>query len=463
MTRTTTAAPPATRFDRRLIAPMVLGSILNPVNSSIIAVSLVPIGRAFGAPPSQTAWLVSALYLATAIGQPVMGRLIDVLGPRLLYLIGTAMVGVAGVIGLVAQDLPTLVVARVVLGFGTCAGYPASMHLIRRESRRTGEESPSGVLTTLAVANQTIAVLGPTLGGLLIGVGGWRSTFAVNIPLSLACLWLGSRRLPGRDPEQARGRIRFDLPGVALFAATLVALLLFLMEPRASRWPLLVVAVLAGAAFAYVERRQADPFVDLGLLRGNRPLVTTYVRGLLAATVSYSFLYGFTQWLQEGRGLTASHAGLLLVPVFGTAIVVSALTGRSPRVSGKLVVGATLQVLAWVLIVLVGDGTPLWVLVLVTFVVGIPQGLVNLAIQNTLYHQADPDRIASSAGLLRTSMYLGAVVSAAASGLFLHDGATTAGLHGLSVFVLVVAVLLLVVTIADRSLARIGSTPEKES
>ena len=48
-------------FDRRLIAPMVLGAILNPVNSSMIAVSLVPIGVAFGAPPAETAWLVSAL------------------------------------------------------------------------------------------------------------------------------------------------------------------------------------------------------------------------------------------------------------------------------------------------------------------------------------------------------------------------------------------------------------------
>jgi len=55
------------RFDRRLVAPMVLGSVLNPVNSSMLAVALVPIGLALGAPPSATIWLVSALYLATAV------------------------------------------------------------------------------------------------------------------------------------------------------------------------------------------------------------------------------------------------------------------------------------------------------------------------------------------------------------------------------------------------------------
>src|SRR5437879_4910240 len=134
-------------FDRRLLAPMMLGAILNPVNSSIIAVSLVPIGAAFGAPPSQTAWLISALYLATAIGQPVVGRLIDLYGPRRLFLIGTCLTGTAGIVGALAPSLGVLIAARVLLGFGTCAGYPAAMFLIRSEARRTGRTSPAGVLT----------------------------------------------------------------------------------------------------------------------------------------------------------------------------------------------------------------------------------------------------------------------------------------------------------------------------
>jgi MFS family permease len=94
-----------TGFDRRLIAPMILGAILNPINSSMIAVSLVPIGVAFGAPPAQTAWLVSALYLATATGQPVVGKLVDMYGVRRLFLAGTALAGVAGLLGTLAPDL----------------------------------------------------------------------------------------------------------------------------------------------------------------------------------------------------------------------------------------------------------------------------------------------------------------------------------------------------------------------
>ncbi|MBZ5736684.1 MFS transporter [Nocardioides mangrovi] len=459
-----TEAAQSTRFDRRLIAPMVLGSMLNPINSSIITVSLIPIGRAFDASPARTAWLVSALYVATAIGQPVVGRLVDVLGPRRLYLAGAVLVGVAGIIGLVAQDLGTLVAARVVLGVGTCAGYPSAMYLIRAEGRRTGQESPSGVLTVLAVSAQTIAVVGPTLGGLLIGVAGWRATFAVNIPIAIACLWLGARRLPEHDAlEETRERGRFDLLGTLLFGVALVATMLFLMERRVDLWPLLVVAAGCLALFAYVELRHADPFVDLRLLRATPPLVATYARNMLSATVTYSFIYGFTQWLQESRDLSPAAAGLMSVPMFATAIAVSALTGRNPRIRAKLLVGSAVQLGVCAGLLLVGGATPLWALALLTLALGVPQGLVSLANQNAVYHQAPAARIASSAGLLRTSMYVGAVLAAAATGTFLHAGATTSGLHGLAGCAVVAAALALVLALADRSLGRVGTPTRQES
>lgn len=446
-------------FDRSLMAPMVLGAILNPINSSMIAVALVPIGLAFGASPSQTAWLIAGLYLATAVGQPVVGRLVDSYGPRPVFLASTSLVGVAGVVGALAPSLGVLVGARVLLGIGTCAGYPAAMHLIRSEADRTGQASPSGVLTTLAVSSQTIAVVGPTLGGFLIGLGGWRTIFAVNVPLSLACLVLGVLRLPGRPRDEARTTPRLDVVGIVLFTATLTALLLLLMDLRPDRWWLGVLCLLAAAGLAVRELGVADPFIDLRVLGGNLPLLATYGRNLLAFVVSYGVLYGYTQWLEEGRGLSASRAGLLLLPMFLTAIVVSTTTGRDPRIHAKLVAGGIGQVATCVLLLLVTGHSAVWLLVVVALVAGVPQGLVSLGHQNAVYHQADPERMGSSAGLLRTSMYLGAIIASAATGSFLGDGATSPGLHRLAAFVLVVAGLFLAATLADRSLRRVGVSP----
>ena len=358
-------------------------------------------------------------------------------------------------LGVVAPNLGVLVGARVLLGFGTCAGNPAAMALIRGEDERTGSIGGSGVagvLTVLSVAGQTVSVVGPALGGLLIGAGGWRWIFAVNVPLALAALVLGALHLPRTLPPGPRPS--FDVPGVALFAVTLTSLLLVLMTP--AWWPLLAVTAAAGALFVRREVRHPEPFLDLRALRTGLALPATFARTLLTSTVAYTFLFGYTQWVQETRGLSPTGTGLVVLPTFVVAIAVSAATGRSPRIRGKLVVGATALVAACVLLLALGGTSPIWLLVLLAVLVGVPQGLLNLANQTALYHQSDPARTGSSAGLMRTFFYLGAMVSAAVIGVFFADGPGTPGLHGLAWFGAGVACLLLVLVVADRSLRRIG-------
>ncbi|MFF2147696.1 MFS transporter [Kitasatospora sp. NPDC058190] len=447
---------PGREFNRRLLAPMVLGSVLNPINSSMIAVALVPVGTAFGAPPAETAWLVTALYLATAVGQPVIGRLVDDYGPRRLYLAGTALVGLAGLLGALAPSLGLLVVARVLLGLGTSAAYPAAIHLTRSEAERTGQSSPTGVLTALAVAGQTVAVVGPTLGGLLIGLGGWRTVFAVNVPLSLTCLALGLSRLPATLPRRNR-EDRLDHAGIALFAVLLLTLMLFVMKPGTALWHLPVLTVLAAVGFAVRETRTSDPFIDLRALARNRPLIATYLRQVLGNTGTYAFLYGYTQWLEEGRGLGAASAGLVLLPLSLTGLAVSVVTGRSAAVRGKLLVGSVFQMAASAALLLLGSTSAVAVLIAVGLLAGVPQGLIGLGNQTALYHQADPATIASAAGLLRTFMYLGAMAASAANAAFFPHGATTGGLHHLALFMLGGATLLFLAVLPDRSLGRMGA------
>jgi hypothetical protein len=179
---------------------------------------------------------------------------------------------------------------------------------------------------------------------------------------------------------------------MAMFAAALTALLLFLMHP--SRWYALALAVAFGAGFAVRELRAGQPFIDIRVLGGNLPLLATYARNVLTFVVSYTFLYGYTQWLEAGRGLSPSAAGLLLLPMFGVAIVAASVTGRHRPVRGKLVVGGAAQVVACAMLLLVHPASPIWLLVLGAVVVGVPQGLNSLANQNALYYQADPARMA---------------------------------------------------------------------
>ena len=454
------AAASGAGFDRRLTPPLVLGTLLNPINSSMIAVTLVPIGAAFGAAPSVTLWLVSGLYLATAVGQPAVGRLVDRHGSRPVYLAGTALVGLAGLLGTLAPSIGILIVARVLLGLGTCAAYPAAMSLIRSEAARTGRSTPGGILTALSVAAQASSAIGPTLGGLLVGVDGWRTVFAVNVPLSLACLVLGRMRLPRRPadaaadrPQTARGSL--DLAGIGLFAGCVTAALLFLMAPRTGNCYLLLVAAALAAALAVRELRVPDPFLDLRMLAGNRPLLLTYTRHILYCTVTYSMLYGFTQWLEQGRGLSESGTGLIMLPLSLAAIGVATVTGRRKEIQGKLLVGGMVAAAAAALVLGLGPATPVWALIGVAVLSGLPQGLNGLANQNALYRQAPAESIGTASGLLRTFQYGGAMAASAVIAAVFPHGATTHGLHVLALVMLGCALLLLAVTLLDPSLRRV--------
>jgi hypothetical protein len=232
--------------------------------------------------------------------------------------------------------------------------------------------------------------------------------------------------------------------------------MLFLTSPDLSRWYLLVVAAAAGAAFAARELRTAVPFLDLRILAGNLPLLGTYARQLLALTCSYAVLYGYTQWLEAARDLSASQTGLVLLPMFLTGVAVTALSGRRSEVWLKLLVGGFVLLAAVASMRLLGTGTPIWALVALSLVLGVPQGLLSLANQNALYHQAEPERIGASAGLLRTFTYLGALVASAANGAFFGTAVDTPGLHELALFLVGCAALFVVLTLVDKPLRLVG-------
>ena len=337
------------RFRPEFVAATSFGSVLNPVNSSIIAVALVSIGHAYGVGASATTWLVSALYLATAIGQPAMGRLADLAGPRRVYLAGTAAVAAGGLLGYLGWSLGSLIAARIVIGLGTSAAYPAAMAMVRRQARRLDREAPGRVLGALAIAGQATMAVGPPLGGLLIAIGGWRLTFLVNLPLAVVGIAAILAWLPADDQRVrvARAWHELDPPGLVLFAAALTGLLLFLMSLPSPRWWLLGVTTVLLAALTARELRARTPFLDVGMLACNRALTTTYVRFCITMLITYGFIYGWTPWLEQSAGLSAADAGLLLVPSFAVAAIVSSLAARHRRIWPLLLAGAATLTAGW--------------------------------------------------------------------------------------------------------------------
>lgn len=453
---------PADPFGPRLMAPLLIGSVLNPVNSTMIATGLVAIGHDFGVGAAQTAWLVASLYLASAVAQPAMGRLADLLGPRRVFLSGLLVVCAAGLVGALAPAFGWLIASRVLLGIGTSAAYPAAMALLRAQSFATGRETPRPVLGRLSLASLGSAAVGPVLGGVLTATAGWRAIFAVNVPLALigitlALLWLPRTRMTSGEDGAADAGARtagaaFDPLGIALFTATLTTLMIFLMDLARPNWALLPVVLVLAGVLTWWQLRRPRPFIDLRMIGRNRSLALTYLRHGSAYLVIYMVMYGYAQWLEEGHGYSASRAGLIMLPMSGAAAVCSLLGARTKGIYAPLVLAAVLLAAGSGVLLLADESTPLVALLLAAVLFGLPQGLSSTGNQAAVYTQAPPTGVGAAAGLQRTSQYLGAITAAGLIGLFYGQRATAAGLHGIAMVAGALSLAVLVLTATDRAL-----------
>ncbi|MFF8024988.1 MFS transporter [Streptomyces sp. NPDC007896] len=453
-------APRGNPFGARFVAPLYLGASLNPVNSSIIATALVAIAAALHIPVGDTAILISSLYLTSALAQPAAGRLAEEFGPRRIFVAGITLVLAAGIVGSLAHSLTALIVARVLIGAGTSAGYPAAMLLIRRRAEQAGHKTPPReVLGGLSITGAATVAVGPAIGGLLIGWAGWRAAFWINIPVAAIALFLALAGI-ARDPDPVRLgspralASRIDLLGMLGFGGSLTALMIFLNALPHLDWPALAAALVLAAALAGWELRAAQPFLDVRLLVANGALTRTYLRNGLTLMGTYVILYGLTQWLEVARGLSAYQAGLMLMPMGVLTALAARVVSRRAAVRLPLIACAVLLLVGAVATLFVGSNTPMAAVICVTAVFGLTSGAGTVANQTVLYQEAPAAALGTASGLLRTFGYIGSIASAAITGTAFHRGVSDSGLHSIAWVLVAISALVLVLTVLDRQLAR---------
>ena len=453
------------RLPGRLVIPIALGTLLQALNSSMIAVALVQIRDAFHAGASAS-WLISGLYLATAVGAPTMGRLADVIGPRRVFVGGLVVIAVAATAAPFAPNIGTLILCRVLLGIGTSAPYPAGLAMIRAEADRLGLDNVSGGLGVLTVAGQVAVAFGPALGGLLVRFAGWPAIFLVNLPFVLVAAFFALRHLPrdhARTPAAprvtARAAVRkLDVGGLLLFSTAMTSLMLVLLSlTDRPQWYLLPVFALLAVLLILWERRVDEPFVDVRLLAANRGLSFTYLRTALTYVAFYAIFYGVPAWLEQGRGLDPGTTGLVMLPLAAVGVVTTTVAARLVRQRGPrtlLVIGSIVLAGAALVLTRVDATAPIIGLVALSAVLGLPNGFNSMGNQTSLYRSAPPDRIGTASGLYRSSQYVGANLAAAMLELTFAGPSTDPGLHRTALAVFAIGLVLAVTAVTSKHLRR---------
>jgi MFS family permease len=445
----------------RVNGSVAAGTILQPLNSSMIAVAIVAIAAQFG-PSAGIAWVISSLYIATAVTAPTAGRLGALFGARRVYLAGLSLVAMGSVTGMLAPGVAWLVVAYLFIGLGTATQYPNAMTMIRSYAERHGRE-PRTAITTLAICGQATVALGPTLGGLLVGAFGWQSILWINLPVIMiggfAVMRLADVGGHGSPSASKKHVLRsLDVVGIVLFLALISTTMLILLSLTGSPlwWPTLV-WVVAFAAFIQRERVAATPFIDVRALTRNRALGATLGRTLLTYTAFYCIYFGIPQWLQYSRGMSATHAGLTMLPVAVVGIGATMIASRTYRRYGArrtLVVGTSALVIGGALLASVERSTaPLLVLLLVAAILGIPNGFNNIGNQNLINAVTSVEEVGTAIGMYRTMVYIGANLSAVVLQVCAGNVIDDDGLHRTGWFIAAAGAVLLIGVLSSRSIA----------
>lgn len=452
----------------RLLVAIGSGTLLNPLNSSMIAVALIDIRLAFDVDFATVSWLIASYYLASAVGQPLLGRVGDLVGRRRVFLVGLAVVAVASSVAPFAPSFAALLTVRLLQAVGTSALFPSGVGIVRT-AQGPGQARALGVLSVFA---STSAAVGPTVGGYLVAWGGWPAIFVVNLPIVAVSGFLAWRTLP-RDPAVAPLGVtvrRLDLPGAGLFVLTGLAGLWWLMSLGGQvAWPALLVAVGAAAGLAAVERRPrrhasaeepagstvagAEPFLDVAALGRRRGLLPVYAVNAAVNIVFYAIFFGVPSYLQSAAGRSASEVGLTMLPLAALGVLV---TPASARLIDRY---GTLVVLRAATLVLAGGCAgllalqPTWhaaALGALLGVLGLANGAANLALQAAMYDAAAHDSIGSAAGFFQTSRYVGTMLASTLLSLTFGRALDLAALHTLAAVLTAVAGLVLVGLVVAR-------------
>ena len=357
---------------RAMFLGLVIVMLMSSLNQTILAPSLPTIvGELHGV--EHMSWVITIFILLSTITMPVYGKLSDQFGrkPFLIFAIVSFMAG--SIVGALAQDMNWLIFARALQGLGGGGLMILSQAVIADVIPPRDRGRYMGIIGGVFAFS---SVAGPLIGGWITEGPGWRWAFWLNLPLAILSILAVIFLLPHR-PFREREKHSIDYLGsLILMAGTSALVLATIWGGNQYEWSspqiigLLIFSVVAALVFIPVENRAAEPVMPMYLFKNRNFLLT------LGASLAL--------------GVSATVAGLLMIPMMGVMLVVSIVTGRVVSKSGRykryVTSGTAIVALGLFLLSTVTIETPTWLFCVYLAVMGAGLGMsmqfLTLIVQN---------------------------------------------------------------------------------
>ena len=400
------------------LAVLALPTLLLALDASVLFLALPHLGADLEPSSSQLLWITDIYGFMIAGFLITMGTLGDRIGRRRLLMIGAATFGAASVLAAYSTSAEMLIATRAVLGIAGATLMPSTLALIRNMFRDPRQRSLAiGVWMTSFTAG---FLIGPVLGGALLGLFWWGSVFLMGVPVMVLLLVLAPVLLPEyRDAEAGR----LDLTSVALSLAAILPIVFGIKQIAAyglAGLPVLsiVAGVVFGAVFARRQRVLPDPLLDLRLF-SNRAFGAALGIMLLGIGAMVGTELFVAQYLQLVLGLSALAAGLWMMPAAAGSVAGSLLAPIiARRVPPAYVIAAGLAIAAVGLLLLtqVESGSGLAVVVTGFILIYVGLGPMGVLGTDLVLGSAPPQKAGSASAMSETSAELGVALGVASLG-----------------------------------------------
>ncbi|QLE74841.1 multidrug efflux MFS transporter [Streptomyces rectiverticillatus] len=398
---------------------------MNGLDSTIVNPALLTIARDFGEPVSAANTVEVAFLVALAVALPVAGWLGDRFGTKKVFLGSLAVFTAASAVCGLAQDLPTLVLARVVQGIAGGLLTPVGMTLLFRAFPPHERMKLSKVLI---VPTALMPALGPPLGGFLTEHFSWHWLFFVNVPIGAAAVLLGVVGLrEEKEKEEAAdaegGAAPFDVPGFLLATPALGLLTYALGFGPSHGWtspsvavagPLGLVLLVAGCVHLL---RAKNPLLELRLL-ADKVFASATVLALVTSAGLMGVLFAFPLLYQAALGASALDAGLSVFPEALGLMLASQVADRlMPKLGPRLLAVPALVLATAVFAALAVPGVAenAWAVRALMFCVGLVLGTAVLTVQIAGFADVPPPAMGQAMGLFTIVRTLGGALGIAAT------------------------------------------------
>jgi len=387
-----------------------LASFLTPFMSSSVNIALPQISDDLDVDAVLLVWVGTAFLLAVAMFLVPFGRAADIYGRKRVYLWGMGVWTVFSLLCGLSTSGEMLVAMRFLQGIGGAMIFGTSVAILTSVFPASERGRVIGINVGAVYLGLSV---GPTVGGLMTDSFGWRSVFLLIVPLGIAVVAVALAKLRG-EWAGARGE-PYDAPGAAIYVVmVLLTMGGFALLPSRGGVAMLAAGLLVLAAFLAWERRTRFPVFDIGLFRGNRVFAFSNLAALISYAATFSVVFFMSIYLQDVKELDAKRAGLVMLsqPIVQAAL--SPAAGKlSDRIEPRVVasVGMAMQFAGLLLMVMLDEGTAIWLVVAGLAMLGVGFALFSSPNTNAVMSAVAMGRYGVASSMVATMRAIGQVTS----------------------------------------------------